>query len=362
MRKAIIITLYGNENYGNKLQNYALQEYVRNKNVIVNTLTTPFAPYNDEREIIIIKIKKIMKSIIKSICCDNKEKSKITKMRLFSENELYLFNYKKSTDGNLEKNADFFIYGSDQIWNPNSSPFYNIRLGLFAPKEKNAAYAPSFSVELIDDKYQSIYKKALNNMKFLSSREKKGKEIIKCLSGVESEIVLDPVFLLTKDEWNKRIDKRKINHNKYIFVYYLGGIDKKTEKLLSVFSKSNNYQIINILNKKDKAYVSDPFDFVNYIKNAEYVFTDSFHAVAFSIIYNKNFYVMNRLNSSNMISRINNILSICKLEERLIDTNNFNKEEISAINYLNVNKFINNEIRKSKGYLNNVLNYYKNNK
>ena len=294
--KVAIITLYGNTNFGNKLQNYALQNTLEKFNFEVKTLNNISKISKDKifnkKLIFLRKIYRNLKNINFGVTKLKREQ----KIKQFSKKYINL-DKKVITSKNskqFSKKYDLFIYGSDQIWNPYINQPFNVCLGTFANKNQNIAYAPSLSVDSLPNECIQIYKEAFLNFKCLSCREDSGVEIIKNLTNRECNLVLDPVFLLEKDEWLKkfRINERPIE-KKYILLYFIDSLDLNVKKIID--SKFSDYEIVNLLDKKNKeTYIIDPIQFLAYIYNAELIITDSFHATSFSIIFNKSFWVLNR--------------------------------------------------------------------
>lgn len=355
-KKVAIITLYGDVNFGNKLQNYALQENIKSLGYDVETLRNVSTCSKDKifkkKFIFIRKIKRLLtKKKIEKIDIKRKDKIKIFSDKFLSVNPEII--NEKNLKSFSEK-YNYFCYGSDQIWNPYISQPFSICLGTFAPKNKNIAYAPSLSVNEIPTECENIYIDALANFKALSCREKLGAELIKKVSNRECKVVLDPVFLLSKKDWIENFDlKRKIEEH-YIFIYFIGGLTKEMKKELDEYACSNNLKIVDILDKNNElTYVSDPVDFLSYIYYSDLVITDSFHATAFSIIFNKDFFVLNRLEDKKMFSRIESILSLIDQKNRVIK--DFKKITDKKINYENVNKIIGKKIEESKEYLKDAL-------
>lgn len=182
---------------------------------------------------------------------------------------------------NLQGNT--FITGSDQVWNVGngvSKAFYL----QFVQKGKNTiSYAASFGVRDIPERYRQESIDGLNNIRHLSVREQTGQEIVRNLTGKEAELVADPVFLLDKSVWDNLAGKR-IKRKPYIFVYYGG------DAALSVAKKIQEQTGLCIVHD---VIDMGPVEFINYIKYAEYVVCNSFHALAFSIIFGKKFYCLN---------------------------------------------------------------------
>ena len=164
---------------------------------------------------------------------------------------------------------------------------------------------------------------------------------------------MDPVFLLSKETWLNmayEVDKKQ----KYIFVYDFDGNELIKEIALKV-AKKKSLKIYTVFKSdySDKVIKGmGPIDFISYIKNAEFVISNSFHGTAFSIIFEKQFVVVNRKEAIN--TRMRDLLSVLKIENRLISENyNFNNL-IKDINYEEVNKYVNERLEISKMYLDRV--------
>src|SRR5699024_4424214 len=124
---------------------------------------------------------------------------------------------------------DFFIVGSDQVWNPHNlhgTSFYFLD---FAPKEKRISYSASFGIDSIPEKYEKLYIEKLSEMSHISVREHAGANIVKKLTGTDAPVLVDPTMLLTKDEWLS-LSKRASNRPKspYMLTYFLGGPNDRT--------------------------------------------------------------------------------------------------------------------------------------
>ena len=218
--------------------------------------------------------------------------------------------------------ADIYIAGSDQIWNcalPNGrDAAYFLQFGI--GKIKRISYAASFAIPEIPETYKETVKEWLRSFDAISVRERTGLKILEsiCKKGVE---VLDPVFLLEKSDWVKFSNEGKVRiKNKYILVYDLYVNDGRLEQEAKRLSSKYNLEIVAVdaLIKcqyaKKNISNAGPQEFVRLVAGAEYVVTNSFHATAFSIIFNRPFAVY--YNYSN-ISRISDILSILGLNNRL---------------------------------------------
>ena len=226
----------------------------------------------------------------------------------------------------LNDKYEAFICGSDQIWAPSlfNSKYF---LDFVEDPNKIIAYAPSIGLSNIEDVYvKNCMKKSIERFQHLSIREKQGQKLIQQLCNKEAQVVLDPTLLLSSEEWDNMAVSTK-QKSPYILCYFLGN-NKDTWKNVRQISKATKIplKIIPVF-KKDYKRDGDvvpgigPGEFLDLVRNASLVCTDSFHGTAFSIIYEKPFYVYERFNnkdSNSQNSRVYNILKITGLENRLI--------------------------------------------
>jgi len=362
MKKVAIISLYGNYNYGNKLQNYALEKTLKklNKEVHIIRYTCYEKDSLYKKNYLKIFNLKYMINKLKNKILTIKNKDAIAK-RFNSFNE---FNKKSNYSKEIIKSKkdlkslndkyDYFVFGSDQIWNIGAFRFYDLAFGSFFNKDKNISYSASFGLNKIPFKYKEKYIKGLSNMKQISVREESGLHLVKDLINKDAKVLLDPTMLLTKNEWTN-IEKEVEDIEKdYILTYFLGGINSKQKKEIKDISKKYKLKVINLNDLKDKdAYQYGPSEFIYLIKNAKLILTDSFHSCVFSILFNKSFYVYKRNNTKeDLFDRIDTLLNKFKLQERHITSLNevenlfksdFKTDDIlemernKSINYLKTN-------------------------
>ena len=353
LKKIGIITLYGNFNYGNRLQNYALQEVLKSLNYIPESFRIMF--YNDSTlfKKIIRPIKKIRVNLLKEK--RTKKFEKFTKKNI-DESKFIIkdnFSYHK-----LNNKYDYFVVGSDQVWNPNFFEGHSdVYLLNFANKNKNISYAASFGIANIEDKDKDIFAKGLNNFKSISVREKEGQKIVKDLSARDSTVVLDPTMLLSSKEWEKVMTKPKqMTNKKYILTYFLNGMNETQQKEIENLRKKQSLKIINLLNKNDMEYYnSDPSEFLYLFNHAEIIFTDSFHACVFSIIFSKPFFVFEKnKEKKSMSSRIDTLLNTFKQEFRKVNSIE-NMTNIFKCDYKESYKILEKEKSKSIEFLKKAL-------
>ena len=254
---------------------------------------------------------------------------------------------------------DFFMVGSDQVWNPiNNGGDETYLLGFVNDNTKKISYASSFGMNKIPIELRKIYKHHISTIKSLSTREKMGVDIIKDLTQREADLVLDPVFLLSKDAWIKLIPKKQKN-NKFLFVYT--NRNNQYENLVRTTNLSTKgykvHKISRFLKPKDFVspnvkvdYFISPEMFISNILNANLVITASFHCVAFSIIFQKKFVVF-LTGDKGKDERIENLLRITGLESRIYNESLTEKDLYQEIDYNLVHKKLQPYIDKSKSFL-----------
>ena len=260
---------------------------------------------------------------------------------------------------NYAKGLNGVLVGSDQLWAPDAV-FGNFATLRFVPDYINKiSYATSLGVAEYPFYCKSSAANFLKRINHISVREEQGKKIIEGLCDSSVQVVLDPTYLLTKEEWNRLIPEERIIDGKYVLCYFLGGTEKH-KQLARDYADKHGLKLIAILSTEsvsgiDTSYADlvitgyGPEKFLNLIRGAACVMTDSFHGLAFSIINNKQFYVFYRTkvgskNSRN--SRIDNILDTWNLQSRLIlDDDSIDNLDNNPINYNRVNKIL--EIKRA---------------
>nr|OTP14696.1 hypothetical protein A5888_002797 [Enterococcus sp. 9E7_DIV0242] len=260
-----------------------------------------------------------------------------------------------TTNFDFEKNYDYFIVGSDQVWNPQFQRFSKLDFVPYAEKKKRISYAASFGVSSISDVEKDMYIQGLNGMEEISVREENGASIVKSLTGKEVPVVLDPTFLLKKEEWGGLIDDYE-SDKKFLLTYFLGRPSEIERKYINDYAEVNNLSVKHLNNSGDlDTWTSGPKEFIQLFSQATTIFTDSFHACAFSLIFEKPFIVFDRhdhLNSMN--SRIDTLLKTFNLNDRKFDANNLEFDIIK--DYDNMRLILEHEREKSFSFLKKALN------
>lgn len=383
MKRIGILTFFHNSaNYGGTLQAFALAKYLNSNNYsatqirVNNTITSDkknivqiFQSYSLQ-EILNISKKRVNQKIqyykankynINNLIQDRKNKFKeFNDKYVPSTNEVFT----PYTIVNTENFFDIFVVGSDQVWSGGSNMDDVYLLNKVSAKKKKIAYAAS-RTEYFDDVQKKVFQKCLKNFDGISVREEFACKILQEITEQDVDVVVDPVFLLTKEEWEEIILSNVI-HEKYIFCYFVGGIGRYS-KIIEMYAKKNFFKIVYIpyvnpiYNKIEDSFGdirlhdASQSEFLTLLRNAEIIFTDSFHGTAFSLIFEKEFYVLNRCDTETMSSRLVEITTISGTEDRYLKTLTkeiiMNIDKFLPINYQEVKEKLKPRIVFSKNFL-----------
>ena len=247
----------------------------------------------------------------------------------------------------LDSKYDFFIAGSDQIWNPYYSFVGSTELLVFASSKKKISYSASFGVDKIPGEKIEKYKAALSDFSYISVREDAGAKIIEDLTGKEAEVVLDPTLLLEAEDWRKIARRPKTcPKDRYTLLYFLDTTNKYTKK-------EEMENVFDIRMKKNgRELPIGPEEFIYLFDNAEKVITDSFHATVFSIIFRKPCITLTRP-GIDMSSRISSLVKHLGIEECIEDDGSLVIDE--RIDYAIVDDRIKFEKNKAIDFLEKAL-------
>mgnify|MGYP004468912961 CR=1 FL=1 len=348
MKKVGIVTINDYNNYGNRLQNYAVEKTLEKCNVSAITLKNEPC-LNTKEKYLLRKLKSYFNKDSYSRIEDRKLCfEEFNKYIQFSKNKISVFS--KLDD------YDFFVTGSDQVWNPNFGRLREVDLLAFAPQQKRISFSASFGVKELNEKESLKVKNEISVFKAISVREESGKELIEKITGRKDSIVLlDPTMMLSATEWEEVIKKPKmLKEGKYILNYFLGELSDERKSIIEKIAKDNDCKIINILDINDPFYCTGPSEFLYLEKNAFLICTDSFHSSVFSIIFERPFLVFDREDYHvAMNSRIETLLSKFDLQSRKF--NGKLSDNFLNINYENSKKIIEEEKKKTMEFLRKAL-------
>ncbi|MFY3790514.1 polysaccharide pyruvyl transferase family protein [Ureibacillus sp. MALMAid1270] len=326
MKRVLTLTMHSAHNYGAVLQAFALQSYLIQrgyKNEIID-----YRPDYISNEYKIIQLKQnnipIHRSIVSSFISLPFRILKSYRFNKFINENLKLTNNTFKTYSQLQESnpkGDVYIVGSDQVWNSDITKGVDPAFFLdFVTFGKKVSYAASFGKEYVKNEEKNLIKKHLEVFDAISIREESGRGILENLGIKKSELVVDPVFLLNKGDYNKISKKPKID--KYLLIYTLEN-DPLVTPLARKVAEARNLKIVSIgsfINRYKSDYhirAAGPEEFLGYFMNADYVITNSFHGTAFSIIFNKDFASI-KLNNKRG-TRIENLLEITDNKNRVVE-------------------------------------------
>ena len=345
MKIGIVTFTYG-DNYGQRLQNCAVQEILKG---YANDVVT--IPQSKIRNRGIVFFKNIYKYFI-----NGEMVLSILRHRSFGKFDFQFIKYNRYSviRGKLtnEGEFDFFVAGSDQIWSPFSPDVNSTMFLTFTDKKKRIALSPSISAEVIPEEQREKYKKYFEGFSHLSVREDKGAEIIKELTGRDASVLIDPTLMHSATFWNKYIKAPiSFKNGKYACCYFLG-TPQKAEKIREICKKYGLNRIDILGDKKYK--VLGPQEFLYLIKNASVVITDSYHGCIFSCIFHIPFILCEREGTNiNMNSRFSTLFKKLEINNRRLLE--IEIEDALSMDFASIDRRVENERELVKEYLDNAF-------
>ena len=366
MQKVGIMTWFQYHNYGTALQVTALSEILKKMDcspMVIQYYTNPNAVEDVNESFFGGFVRKV---VLRLKYFGKVQYSSTEREKKFDE---FLSNHLQFTDkcetlselGTLNDEFDYFICGSDQIWSPSYfDPHYF--LDFVIDDSKKIAYAPSIGLSKIkNNEIKKEMARLCRSFAHLSTREESGSKIIDCITEKKVKTVLDPTLLLDKNEWSKFESKDISMPNvPYLLVYMLGQNEQHWKvihkiamelklkiKIIPVFRK-------DFLRNGCIMFPIGPAEFLSLIRSASFICTDSFHGMAFSVNYGKQFVVFERFlpdDPINQNSRIYNLAEKFDLGNRIL-AKDININMISNdIDYNHVYFKLNSYITESLKYL-----------
>ena len=364
-KKIAIMTWLYNGNYGTLLQAYALHTFVKNAGYEVeninyrSSLKTKLKNWIVNKNSPALFIGKFKDKFSKIDSAANEKKNE--NFSDFLKSNIKLTELASSPEElvRIGNGYDVFICGSDQIWSPYlMNPSYFLS---FVPDSKpKIAYAPSFGVTSTSAKKEKMICDFVKRFCYVSVREKQGSDFLKRITGKDYPVMVDPTMLLERKDWEKCISDR-IENEKYIFCYMLT-YNQKYVNAVKEYADKNKLKVILI--KNDTGFESTGFTVVenagpqqwlNYIKYAENVFTDSFHGAIFSIIFHKELVLFKRFSDksgTSQNSRIYTLTETLNIKDRIVAESSLEKiENMNAIDFESTDNIMSVNAEKSGKWL-----------
>lgn len=315
--KVGVVSLFDNNNHGNRLQNYAMQQVLLR--YADRVITIKNKPYYSEKSRL-ARMLPLAESVLLNRLLGMERRSQFVRFtRRYITTSRYCYWYDR--EGVTLKKADhcdLYCAGSDQIWNPAIGRRCSFDYLSFADSEKTFAYAASFGGDSVQKEFQDVMRKGLRHIKYISVREDTGRGIVENLTGrTDAQVLVDPTMLLTCQEWDRVISKpRETVPENYVLTYFLGAVSDKRKAAIQARAQELGCQLIELMDPDSPFYAVGPDGFVWLIKNARYICTDSFHGSVFSFLYGRPFAVFTREGKgADMGSRMKTFMAKFSLED-----------------------------------------------
>ncbi len=339
------ITTFLYTNYGALLQAYALQKHLKKYNILDVTNINFRTDWHEKQARVFNlygSIKSKFSQFVFTLIRYNGLKKRKQRTEKFKKDYFSLTPVYRTVDEFISNppTMDIYITGSDQVFNPNGEYKDVFYLKFNKGEAKKIAYAPSFGVSDLSEDLSIKIAPLINDFDALSCREKEGATYLSNITGKVVPWLVDPTFLLSAEEWEHILISPKIK-DKYIFIYALTG-EEHMINIARKIKKNTGYKIICLRgNRKsffsiDKfIYGSGPAEFIGWIRNAEYVVTDSFHGTIFSVLFDKPFYTF--ISRPKVSSRIYNLIDLLNIPNCIITHESIKTFSHSSKSYI-VNK------------------------
>ncbi len=349
-KKVGIVSCYFQPNYGSMLQAYATQMAldrmgIENETINIDGLNHEIKKAKSKyfikaaltSDILLSKMGMVKNRVRRKLSRGSYGADSARRNRRFKKFEKKMFRVSEKYGSLAElsakcaENYSSVLVGSDQLWLPGnvSADYYTLS---FVPESVNSiAYSTSFGQSELPRDIEKKARVFLRRIRHLSIREKSGQKLIYKLTGRKVPVVCDPTLLFDGDEWMQIQKKERLVKEPYIFCYFLGK-NMKCRDFATKLKAETGYKIVALTHldeyvKADEVYADikpydvDPADFINLIRNAEYVCTDSFHCSVFSILYNKLFFTFRRYTKktkSSTNTRLDTLFDMLGVEGRLL--------------------------------------------
>lgn len=386
-KKLALVTCYFQPNYGSQLQAYATQLQfdkmgVPNETICIDGLREEINKakykYFLSRIWDVNTVKDKFATVKKVWAMKTKgnefRANMAERKRMFDGFARTMFHISKVYDSKAELGKEAhdysaFVVGSDQLWLPSNieADYYTLN---FVPDDvSKIALATSFGISRLPKRQARKAARFLKRIDYCSVREQSGQRIVKELAGRDVPVVCDPTILFTAEDWATVTEPERFVSEPYMFCYFLGNNPEQRE-LVRRFKRETGYKIVQLQHcdeyiKSDVGfpdiapYNVGPKEFIRLIRDAEYVFTDSFHCSVFSMLHSKKFFTFRRYNSDSTVStngRLYSLLSLVGLENRLLQGNEDVHECMNlAIDYVQVHERLAKLRQSTKCFVENAL-------
>ena len=390
-RKIGIVAVTYKDNFGSALQTYATQYTLERlgynarifeikgvyRGIMIKKMLYYAGRFFDPVEVkyLLANLKSRSRKIV-SVSADQFAADMKVRHRMYSDFNKHWNKMLPAVNGwnGLKKQAEDMetvVVGSDQLWRPSNivGCYYTLE---FVPDEvKKISFSTSFGVPELPKRLHRHAKRFLSRLDHISVREDSGAEIVKQECGREAKVVCDPTMMLTAEDWMHIQSVKPFAEGNYILMYLMGDNPKHRE-FVKKLRKATGFRIIGLLHGAtyisydedvvdEKPFNVGPSEFINLIRYAQYVCTDSFHCCVFSILNSTKFFAFRRWPDGSKFSandRLYTLLKFTGLENRMLDGDeNVNKCLAETIDYEDVLDRVALRRKESMDFLINALNH-----
>lgn len=320
-KKVGVITFHNYDNYGAILQSYALQKRLSQLGTSPEIIDYNCEYISNPFRLTNLKEKGLFNYIYGAIghICYIPRRFRCNKFRRLMR---YSKPATKKDMSAVSDKYDIYLAGSDQIWDYKLTNFDTTYfLDFVAEGKKKCSYAASIGEHLPPEEYRDEYARLLGDFDEILVREEYGADVVEELTGKRPPSACDPTLLLRAEEWSK-LAKAPKKKEKYILVYQLG-INTEIVDFVRRLQKKTGYKVVYVpfplvgLLKCSCKIAIGPSEWMGLFQNAEYVVSDSFHGVVFSLLFNRKFFAM--VNGHHTNKRVDQLLHYVNLTDRTID-------------------------------------------
>lgn len=363
--KASVITMHRIYNYGSVLQTYATQKILEDMGVECEIIDY-ISPYRAKKPLFLeyppsLEGKKLKRTVYYTAKIPSFALKDIT-FGGFIKKYIHLSEKQYITNDDILKSppeADVYITGSDQVWNSkyNHGVDKSYYLNYAAPGAKKLAFVSSFGKSKLEKDEIDEIKPMLEEYSAISVREDSGVDNLSGM-GIDSVCLIDPTLQIEKKDWLALSSKRLVK-DKYLLLFLLYNEDNGATEYAVKIAKENGLKVVKLsweLKRPkgvDKLFTHrKPQDFLSLFSNADFVVTNSFHGVAFSINLNRQFVFVPR---SEFNDRIMSLLRKTGLESRVVKSDSDTAVSRQEIDYNSVNDILEKERKTAENYISEVL-------
>lgn len=319
-------------NIGNRLQNYAVQEVLKKLGHDVYTMNNEYCGGDVTTFKHTLKIC-VLNRVLPSLFSNRRKRFDDFNSE-FIQFDDSKWSYGIAPDDILDE-FDYFVTGSDQVWNPHFDFLSSNEYLEFARDDQKIAISASLGVSEIPNAQIGLFTRRLKDYNAISVREDAGARIVKQLTDRDVPVLIDPTMMLGKEDWLKiaRPHEQK-PQGKYILTYFIGKQLPETKAFIHEKAEELDAEVVNLYDPKIKNYYAvNPSEYIDYIAHAELMCTDSFHGSIFSILMDTPFVVFDRKDSAKrMNSRIDTLLSKTNLEKHYFG-HGFDWDAVKNVDY-----------------------------